>query len=277
MLILGVVHKSGKVQLSQERYKIPIKKFSLKDRLTRNDSVTQKYPNDNNNKGVKSSTDQIHSQYQDPSIWTLLDSNRRYLRENRLSPDNTRSVKIVACSNLDDLEVLTDSIPDDLEILFLHVGVNDLEFHAAERVHKEYCSIISKIKDDFPNLKIVLSEITPRFDISDNQVLHLNALLLASFKNDKSAYIISNSNLRKESYFSDNKHIKKENINILASNIKHGLRRILGIRYSTGCSQHNTVFAKSNKNEVVQMCTNFFEYLRIRKLIRENKFVILNL
>ena len=94
------------------------KKFSLKDRLTRNDSVTQKYPNQNKNKEVKSFTDQIHSQYQDPSIWILMDSNRRYLRENRLSPDNTRSVKIVACTNLDDLEVLTDSIPDDSEICF---------------------------------------------------------------------------------------------------------------------------------------------------------------
>ena len=109
------------------------------------------------------------------------------------------------------------------------MGVNDLELHAAERVHEEYCSIISKIKDDFPNLKIVLSEITPSFDILDNQVLRLNALLLASSKNDKSVYIIKNSNLRKESYFSDNKHIKKDNINIYAGNIKHGLRRILGI------------------------------------------------
>ena len=44
-------------------------------------------------------------------------------------------------------------------------------------------------------------------------------------------HIVKNSNLRKESYFSDNKHIKKDNINILAGNIKHGLRRILGIKY----------------------------------------------
>ena len=215
------------------------KRIPLKDRLTTNDSVAWKYSSENDNKGVKSFDDRIHSQYQDPSIWILMDSNRRYLRENRLSPDNTRGVKIVACGNLDDLEILTDSIPDDLEILFLHVGVNDLELHAAERVHKEYCSIISKIKEDFPNLKIVLSEITLRFDILDNQVLRLNALLLDSFKNDESVYIIKNSNLRKESYFSDNKHIKKDNINILAGNIKHGLRRILGIRFERPSNAHN--------------------------------------
>ena len=40
---------------------------------------------------------------------------------------------------------------------------------------------------------------------------------------------------------------------------------------------HNTDFAKTNQNEVVRIRTNFFEDFRIRKLIRENEFVILNL
>ena len=47
--------------------------------------------------------------------------------------------------------------------------------------------------------------------------------------------------------------------------------------YNTGRSQHNTDFAKTNQNEVMRICTNFFEHFRIRKLIHENKFVILNL
>ena len=49
------------------------------------------------------------------------------------------------------------------------------------------------------------------------------------------------------------------------------------LAYSTGRSQHNTDFAKTNQNEVVRIHTNFFEDFRIRKLIRENEFVILNL
>ena len=40
---------------------------------------------------------------------------------------------------------------------------------------------------------------------------------------------------------------------------------------------NNTDFTKMNQNEVVRIHTNFFEYLRIRKLIRENEFVTLNL
>ena len=47
--------------------------------------------------------------------------------------------------------------------------------------------------------------------------------------------------------------------------------------YSTGHSQRDTDFAKTNQNKVVGICTNFFEYLRIHKLICENEFVILNL
>ena len=47
--------------------------------------------------------------------------------------------------------------------------------------------------------------------------------------------------------------------------------------YSTGRSQHNTDFAKTNQNEVLRIRKNFFEDFRIRKLIRENEFVILNL
>ena len=47
--------------------------------------------------------------------------------------------------------------------------------------------------------------------------------------------------------------------------------------YSTGHSQHNTNFAKMNRNEVMRICTDFLKYFRIRKLIHENEFVILNL
>ena len=41
--------------------------------------------------------------------------------------------------------------------------------------------------------------------------------------------------------------------------------------------QHNTDFAKTNQNEVMQIRTNFFEDFGIRKLFCENEFMILNL
>ena len=39
------------------------------------------------------------------------------------------------------------------------------------------------------------------------------------------------------------------------------LNTLMHIRlYSTGCSQHDTDFAKMNQNEVVRIHMNFFEY-----------------
>ena len=47
--------------------------------------------------------------------------------------------------------------------------------------------------------------------------------------------------------------------------------------YSTGRSQRNTDFAQTNQNEVMRIHMNFFEDFRIRKLICESEFMILNL
>ena len=41
--------------------------------------------------------------------------------------------------------------------------------------------------------------------------------------------------------------------------------------------QLNTDLAKTNRNKVLRIRMNFFEYLQIGKLIRENELVILNL
>ena len=183
--------------------------------------------------GLKCKDDSLLEDHQPKdtvSILLAMDSNRRYLQENRLSPDMTKKVKITPCGNLDDLEILSNNLDKDLQVLYIHTGVNDVELFSAERVHDEYCSIISKIKSNHPQLQIVLSEITPRFDLLDNQVLRLNALLFQTYRNDRSVYIVRNNNLRKQSFYSDNKHINRESINLLAGNIKHGLRKVLGIK-----------------------------------------------
>ena len=136
--------------------------------------------------GLKCKDDSLLEDHQPKdtvSILLAMDSNRRYLQENRLSPDMTKKVKITPCGNLDDLETLSNNIDKDLQVLYIHTGVNDVELFSAERVHHKYCSIISKIKSNHPQLQIVLSEITPRFDLLDNQVLRLNALLFQTYRN----------------------------------------------------------------------------------------------
>ena len=70
-----------------------------------------------------------------------------------------------------------------------------------------------------------------------------------------------------------NNQIQKDSL----FSVKFGSLMVTPLTYSTGRSQHNTDFAKTNQNEVVRIRTNFFEDFRIRKIIRENEFVILNL
>ena len=67
------------------------------------------------------------------SILLAMDSNPRYLQENRLSPDMTRKIKITPCGNLDDLEILSNNLDKDLQVLYNHTGVNDVELFSAER------------------------------------------------------------------------------------------------------------------------------------------------
>ena len=96
---------------------------------------------------------------------------------------------------MDDLEILPGNLDKDFQILCIYTGVNDVELFSAERVHDEYCSIISKIKSNHSQLQIALSEIAWRFDLLDNQVIRLNALLSQSYRNDRYVYIVLNNNL----------------------------------------------------------------------------------
>ena len=42
----------------------------------------------------------------------------------------------------------------------------------------------------------------------------------------------------------------------------HGIKHLRTYNYSTGCSQHNTDFAKTNQNEILRNRTNFFKDFR---------------
>ena len=93
-----------------------------------------------------------------------------------------------------------------------------------------------KIRDSHPNLKIILSEVIPRFDSLDKDVLRLNAKIFNSLKVCENIFVVHHNNLRKEEFYYDNKHLKKDHIHRLASNMKFGRRKVLGVRFvkSTG-------------------------------------------
>ena len=164
------------------------------------------------------------------SILLFMDSNRKFLSENKLSPDRNRPLKIIPCGDLSELQEKINIINEATELIHIHTGVNDLDLKTIDTVHEELLSTITQLRSNFPEIKIILSEITPRFDSFDRDVLKLNALLFQTFKNDSTVYLLRHNNLRKEEFFFDNKHILREQINRLAGNFKFGYRKVFDIK-----------------------------------------------
>ena len=154
----------------------------------------------------------IHHAPEDPiDIQIFMDSNRKFISEKRVSPDGRLKAKISPCGSISDLGKLVNSIPENLKALLIHTGVNDIELEPdVNQIHSKLYDNIMKIRDSHPNLKIILSEITPRFDSLDKDVLRLNAKIFNSFKAWENIFVVHHNNLRKEEFYYDNKHLKKD-------------------------------------------------------------------
>ena len=126
-----------------------------------------------------------------------MDSNRKFINEERVSPDGRLKTKISPCGSISDLGKLVNSIPENLKALHIHTGVNDIELEP--QIHSKLYDNIMKIRDSHPNLKNILSEITPRFDFLDNDVLRLSAKIFNSFKACENISVVHHNNLRKKS------------------------------------------------------------------------------
>ena len=98
-----------------------------------------------------------------------------------------------------------------------------------------------------PNLKIILSEITPRMDSLDTQVKALNAMLNQFVEKSENLFITLNSNLRNPDFFKypDPKHLRYECIGRFAANIKKALRTAYGILHES----YSYNYSYQNKRE----------------------------
>ena len=92
---------------------------------------------------------------------------------------------------------------------------------------------VSKVMNLYPEIKLIISEVTPRMDELDCQVQEANILLNELVESCENLFIVRNSNLRNQDFFNpdDPKHIRKTCIGRFAANIKIALRRAYGIKY----------------------------------------------
>ena len=108
--------------------------------------------------------------------------------------------------------------------------MNDIDTHKPDNIAEEYKDIISLLKEKYPEIKIIASEITPRNDDKDKDVITFDKLLGDICKSMENMYLVDHSNIRDSTYslLFDDRHIHKKAIRLFVSNIKKGLRKAYG-------------------------------------------------
>ena len=95
-------------------------------------------------------------------------------------------------------------------------------------------TIVNKIENKFPGIKIVVSEVTPQMDERDGEVIICNQLLNSYASGRENVFIAAHRNLRDGRFFRDAKHIKEDKVAKFAANLKRALQEALGAK-----TQHN--------------------------------------
>ena len=151
-------------------------------------------------------------------LWTLRNSERK------------------RCSTLRDVETFIENTNiTDMHHILVSTGVNDIDHINGVQVFNKISHIIHQIRTKYPTVKIIFSEITPRNDDKDGEVIVCNRMLNSYANTQTDIFIAHHENLRDETFslYRDNKHICDRNIPKFAANLKNALRRAYGIETSS--------------------------------------------
>ena len=159
-----------------------------------------------------------------------MDSNSRYINFRKLW--TLKNTDIQRCGTIAEVSKLVDRTEyTNIKYFFFSVGCNDVEYKDGDGVFADIKILVEKITSKYDNVKVILSEITPRMDEFDENVKDCNKLLHEYTKENQNLFLTRNSNLRDPIFFlEDGKHLKRNASARFASNIKGALRRAYGIR-----------------------------------------------
>ena len=183
----------------------------------------------------------------------FMDSNSKFLIEDKLWENNT----IISCGTTYDLRQLLPSTKfDGVGLIYIHTGVNDIDTEDGNKVAKNLIDIVKLIKQNLPNVKVVVSEVTPRQMHRDDEVQKCNTALHTALDTEDNVTIAKHSNLRNDRWSfhikGDDKHFAQISIARLAKNLKIAFRSALGFstsrRNSDSTSRKNSDSSTSRKN-----------------------------
>ena len=162
----------------------------------------------------------------------MFDSNGRFLDRKKLwKVDNS---EYHTCGTLYNVsKVINESeLQDSLKYVLISVGVNDCDTKNCQEVFGEIESIFDLIRNKYPGVKIIMSEITPRRDKRDREVQLCNELLSTYANQHDDIFLVMHQNLRDITWstFYDNKHIRETKIPKFAANIIRALKQAYNIK-----------------------------------------------
>ena len=153
-----------------------------------------------------------------------MDSNRRYLELEKLFPES--NVRIIPCGNSEKAKsIIAYPRFKEVKAILIHTGTNDLEDIGMDTksIADNLIQAANEAHEKFPSANIFLSEILPRRDEFNLKGSEVNAILNSAVEHDKFD-LIRHSNLARESFFYDRKHLSKyQGVNVLKRNISSSL------------------------------------------------------
>ena len=137
----------------------------------------------------------------DRSLLVLMDSNRRYINKDML----WKSSNISVYNTLTGAVNVIPSLTKHPQAILVHAGVNDIEHFKPEEFVETVTSLVTECKQNLPNTELILSEIIPRMDGLDRDVIATNRMIHEMLQ-DEEVIIIKHHSLRNRHFYSDNKY-----------------------------------------------------------------------
>ncbi|KAL6483798.1 hypothetical protein MHYP_G00086700 [Metynnis hypsauchen] len=109
----------------------------------------------------------------DIDVAVLIDSNGKFLQEDKLFPGQTTS-KIWCPKIRDAHRIISDPNLGTPKYFIIHTGTNDLRLEQ-ERVGGLVCRVAERAAESFPNAKIIISTLLPRKDFHPATIQRVNA------------------------------------------------------------------------------------------------------
>ncbi|XP_066514798.1 uncharacterized protein [Hoplias malabaricus] len=153
----------------------------------------------------------------DADVAILIDSNGKFLEEEKLFPDRSTS-KIWCPRTRDAHRILSNHILGNPSCILIHTGTNDLRAEQ-ERVGGLVCGVAQRAAEAFPKAKIVISTLLPRKDFHPATIQRVNAEISRGCALIPNVHLAHHPSITPH-HLHDHVHVNRQTIKTFAKKLK---------------------------------------------------------